>query len=185
MSATICTSSPALCAAYVPMMASAATYCTWPEASSANALLRSSVVEKVALSNSFVTAQALFDDTCAAIFVSTTFVGTCVLDGAENNATAVGRYASDFQNEVLLSDLSMPMTMSTVPSLRADSASDPTLTTSSFSPNVDADDFGRGGRLSRQGLVVGVHTDAQRTVLADGRRGQRGRLLGGSVALLR
>ena len=59
-----------------PDDASAATYCTWPEASSANALLRSSVVEKVALSNSFVTAQALFDDTCAAIFVSTTFVGT-------------------------------------------------------------------------------------------------------------
>ena len=88
--------------------------------------------------NSFVTAQALFDDTCAAIFVSTTFVGTCVLDGAENNATAVGRYASDFQNEVLLSDLSMPMTMSTVPSLRADSASDPTLTTSSFSPKLSA-----------------------------------------------
>ena len=95
-------------------------------------------MEKVALSNSFVTAQALFDDTCAAIFVSTTFVGTCVLDGAENNATAVGRYASDFQNEVLLSDLSMPMTMSTVPSLRADSASDPTLTTSSFSPKLSA-----------------------------------------------
>ena len=71
---------------------------------------------------------------------------------------------------MLLSDLSMPMTMSTVPSLSRfgirSHVDDLELQPEAVSQrrrhvHVDADDFGRGGRLSRQGLVVGVHTDAQ------------------------
>ena len=120
------------------MTASAATYCTWPDSSSEKAFLRLSVVVMAPWSNSLVTAQALFEDTCAAMEGFEAFVGTAVFDAVENRATAVGRYASDFQNVVSVSDLSMPMTMSTRPSESAPSGSAPTSTISSFKPKLSA-----------------------------------------------
>ena len=126
---------PALFATYVPTTASAATYCTWPDCKEENALFRSSVVVMVLSSYSFVTAQALFDDTCAAIFVAAVFVGTVEFDDCANKATAVGRYVSDVQNVADESALLTPMTRSTLPDDNAEAASVPTSVTSSFRPS--------------------------------------------------
>ena len=51
-----------------------------PDSSAEKALLRSSVVVMVELSNSLVTAQALLEDTCAAILVEAEFAGTVELE---------------------------------------------------------------------------------------------------------
>ena len=72
----------------------------------------------VELSNSLVTAQALLEDTCAAILVEAEFAGTVELEDWANSATAVGRYVSEVQ-KLGESDLFTPMTTSTLPEVSA------------------------------------------------------------------
>ena len=91
----------------------------------------------VELSNSLVTAQALLEDTCAAILVEAEFAGTVELEDWANSATAVGRYVSDVQ-KLGESDLFTPMTTSTLPEVSAPAASVETSTTSSFRPSWSA-----------------------------------------------
>ena len=118
-------------------MASAAVYCTVPICRASNAERRSSVEVSATLANSLATAQALFEEVCAATVMAASLAGTSVSAASPNKATAVGRYESDTQKE-WLSERSTPITMSTVPLASADSRSEPTSMTSSFSPKLSA-----------------------------------------------
>ncbi len=143
--------------------------------------------------NSFVTAHALFDDTCAANF-----------DGRRRSWepscwTARRTAPRPWADRRPTSRTSCPSRSCRRPSRcrrclpsSAASRSDPTSTISSFRPKLSA----RAAAMSTsmptilddeagcpaKRLVVGVHADAQHAVFADCRRCQRGRFLGGSIA---
>ena len=73
------------------MTASAATYCTCPELKAANASFGLEVEVSDVSPNSFMTAQALVEETCAANLAPVVAVGTALFSDMANSAMPVGR----------------------------------------------------------------------------------------------
>ena len=85
------TSSPWPWAAYRPMTASAATYCTLPASSASKASFRLSVGVRLDSPNPLETAQALFEETWAAKVAPESWVGVPASGLSANRAMPVGR----------------------------------------------------------------------------------------------